>query len=67
MSSKIVSPKKSKMKGSKTEVAAMLGSLLAEKAKESGIKEIVFDRGGFKYHGRVKALAESLRKGGLTF
>jgi large subunit ribosomal protein L18 len=40
---------------------------LAQKAIELGIKEIVFDRGGFKYHGRVKALADGLRRGGLKF
>ena len=41
--------------------------MLAEKAKQAGIKEIIFDRGGFKYHGRIKALAEGLRKGGIKF
>ena len=50
---------------SKTDAASKVGEMLAEKAKESGIKEAVFDRGGFKYHGRIKALAEGLRKGGL--
>ena len=56
---------KAKDKLTKTEKAAKIGEMLAEKAKESGIKEVVFDRGGFKFHGRVKAVAEGLRKGGL--
>lgn len=67
LSSKIISGSKSKIKESKTDKAAKIGEMLAEKAKESGIKEIIFDRGGFKYHGRVKAVAEGLRKGGLKF
>lgn len=58
---------KTKMKGSKTELAGRIGEALAKKAKEAGISNVVFDRGGFKYHGRVKALAEGLRKGGLKF
>jgi len=51
----------------KSEIAALVGEALAEKARSKGIASVVFDRGGFKYHGRVKALAESARKGGLTF
>ncbi|MCX5656255.1 MAG: 50S ribosomal protein L18 [Planctomycetota bacterium] len=47
--------------------AAKVGTLLAAKATESGIKAVCFDRGGRKYHGRVKALAEAARKGGLKF
>lgn len=53
-------------KSTKTEQAALLGQLLAKKAAESGIKEAVFDRRSYKYHGRVKAAAESARNAGLT-
>lgn len=52
---------------SKTEQAKLVGALLAEKSKELGIKQCVFDRGGYLYHGRVKALAEAAREGGLQF
>lgn len=65
LSSKILSHKKSKTKAAKADKASEIGKILSEKAKESGIKEVVFDRGGYKYHGRVKALAEGLRAGGL--
>jgi len=54
-------------KGGDVKGAEILGSLFAEKAKERGITKIVFDRGGYLYHGRVKAFAESARKGGLDF
>ena len=47
--------------------AAKVGAALAAKATDAGITSIVFDRNGYKYHGRVKELAESVRKGGLTF
>ncbi len=47
--------------------AKMLGSLLAKKLEEKGIKKVVFDRGGYLYHGRVKAVAESARKGKIVF
>jgi large subunit ribosomal protein L18 len=59
---------KSKAAGKKKEeVAAMIGSLVAERAKEKGVTKVVFDRGGFVFHGRVKALAEAAREGGLDF
>ena len=51
----------------KSEVAVLVGESIAKKAREKGVKSVVFDRGGFKYHGRVKALADAARKGGLTF
>jgi large subunit ribosomal protein L18 len=51
----------------KSEKAEMVGTLLAETALDKGIKEVVFDRGGYKYHGRIKALAEAARKAGLEF
>jgi large subunit ribosomal protein L18 len=50
-----------------TEQASRVGTLLAERAKAAGIESAVFDRGGYQYHGRVKALAESAREGGLSF
>jgi large subunit ribosomal protein L18 len=59
---------RSKMEGkTKTEQAALVGELLAERAKNKGITAVVFDRGGFRYMGRVKALADGARKGGLDF
>ncbi len=51
----------------KTEVASLVGQRLAERALEKGIGTVVFDRGGYKFHGRVKALADAARKGGLVF
>ena len=51
----------------KQEVAAMIGELIAERAKAQGVTRVVFDRGGFVFHGRVKALAEAARQGGLDF
>ncbi|MBX4190168.1 50S ribosomal protein L18, partial [Candidatus Parcubacteria bacterium] len=65
MSSKVVSKKKSAVKGTKTEVATTIGQKVAEQMKEKGINEAVFDRGGFKYHGRVKAVADGLRNSGI--
>lgn len=52
---------------SKTEQARMVGEALAERAKSKGIETVVFDRGGYRYSGRVKALADGARKGGLEF
>ena len=49
------------------EAAAKVGEALAKKAKKAGIKNVVFDRGGYKYHGRVKALADAARENGLEF
>ena len=54
-------------KGTKTEQAAAVGKALAAEAKNAGIETCVFDRGGYLYHGRVKALAEGAREGGLSF
>jgi len=65
LSNKIVSDSKSKIKGTKTDKAIKIGEMLADKAKEAGISESVFDRSGFRYHGRIKAVADGLRKGGL--
>ena len=56
-----------KKDSTKTDASVALGKVIAEKAKEAGIKQVVFDRNGFKYHGRVKALAESVRAEGLEF
>jgi len=54
-------------KGNKTEQAAEVGKRLAEAAKKAGIEAVVFDRAGYLYHGRVKALADAAREGGLRF
>jgi large subunit ribosomal protein L18 len=51
----------------KTEAARVVGALIAQRGKAQGITQVVFDRGGYKYHGRVKALAEAARQGGLKF
>jgi large subunit ribosomal protein L18 len=53
--------------GKKTERSAEVGKQIAEKAKAAGITRVVFDRAGYKYHGRVKAVAEAAREGGLEF
>ena len=53
--------------GNKTEQSAAVGKLLAERAKGAGIETVIFDRGGYLYHGRVKALADGAREGGLKF
>jgi large subunit ribosomal protein L18 len=54
-------------KGGDREAAAAVGKRIAEKAKAAGVTEVAFDRSGFSYHGRVKALAEAAREGGLKF
>jgi large subunit ribosomal protein L18 len=54
-------------KGTKSEQAHAVGKLLAERAKQAGFESVVFDRAGYLYHGRVKALAEGAREGGLIF
>ena len=51
----------------KTEQAALVGKLVAERSLDSGVSTVIFDRGGYKYHGRVKALAEAAREAGLKF
>lgn len=51
----------------KTERAAVVGKAIAERAKKNGVESVVFDRGGFKYHGRVQALADAAREAGLGF
>ena len=53
--------------GTKTEIAAKVGEAIAKKCLEAGITEVVFDRNGYLYHGRVKALADGARNGGLKF
>tara|TARA_B100001123_G_C14897689_1_gene862498 strand:+ start:125 stop:478 length:354 start_codon:yes stop_codon:yes gene_type:complete len=56
-----------KVKKNKTALSAVIGEILAKRAVEKKINKVYFDRGGYKYHGRVKALADSLRKNGLSF
>jgi large subunit ribosomal protein L18 len=58
---------KSDEKGSKTEMAKKVGALVAESLKQQNISRVVFDRNGFVYHGRIKALAEGAREAGLEF
>jgi large subunit ribosomal protein L18 len=53
--------------GASVEAAKVVGKLIAQRAKEKGIKDVVFDRGSYLYHGRVKALADAAREGGLNF
>ncbi len=54
-------------KGGKSDQAAEVGKVLAQNAKKAGVQRVVFDRGGYLYHGRVKALADAAREGGLEF
>jgi large subunit ribosomal protein L18 len=54
-------------RGSNKDAAAIVGRLIAERAKAAGVDAVVFDRGGYLYHGRVKALADAAREAGLTF
>lgn len=61
------SSKELKAKAKKVDVAAEVGKLAASKAKAAGITEVVFDRGGNRYHGRIKSLAEAAREAGLKF
>ena len=61
------SDKGGKTKGGNVAAAKAIGKLVAERAKEKGIKSVVFDRGGYQYHGRVKALADAARAAGLEF
>ena len=53
--------------GANVEAAKAVGSLIAERAKAKGVKEVIFDRGAYRFHGRVKALADAAREGGLRF
>ena len=53
--------------GGNAEAAALIGKRIAEKAKAAGVSEVAFDRSGYKYHGRIKALADAARENGLTF
>ena len=65
VSASTMEPELREMDAKKVEKAHRVGSLIAERAKEAGIEEVVFDRGGNKYHGRVAAVAEGDREGGL--
>jgi large subunit ribosomal protein L18 len=53
--------------GKNSEAAARVGKLIAERAKAAGVEKVAFDRSGYRYHGRIKALAEAAREGGLQF
>jgi large subunit ribosomal protein L18 len=59
--------KKQFKRGANVAAAKAVGALIASRAKDKGVKAVVFDRGGFQYHGRVKALADAAREGGLQF
>ncbi len=62
-----VNPDIRDQKGTKIEKSAMVGKLIAERAKNAGVSAVVFDRNGYLYHGRIKSLADAAREGGLTF
>jgi large subunit ribosomal protein L18 len=59
--------KDGKTKGGNVAAATAIGKLVAERAREKGVKQVVFDRGGYQYHGRIKALADAAREAGLEF
>jgi large subunit ribosomal protein L18 len=59
--------KDAKINGGNVAAAKAIGKLVAERAKEKGVKQVVFDRGGYQYHGRIKALADAAREAGLEF
>ncbi len=61
------SDKEIKVKGKKAEIAAQVGELMGKKLAEKNIKQAIFDKGAYKYHGRVQALADGIRKGGIKF
>ena len=66
--SSIEKPTRGSLKtGASVEAAKAVGKLIAERAQEKGVKEVIFDRGSYLYHGRIKALAEAAREGGLSF
>jgi len=65
--SSLDAPVKSNKSGNKSAIAKQVGALVAQRAKEKGVVSVVFDRGGYRYHGRVKALADAAREGGLSF
>ena len=56
-----------KLEGKKSEKSVQVGKMIAEKAKAAGVSKVIFDRAGYKYHGRVKAVADGAREGGLEF
>ena len=67
VASSIEKPTRSLKTGASVEAAKTVGKLIAQRAQEKGVKDVIFDRGGYLYHGRVKALAEAAREGGLNF
>jgi large subunit ribosomal protein L18 len=67
MTSKETAKGESRKAGGNVEAAKSVGKLIAERAQEKGIKKVVFDRGGYLYHGRIKALADAAREAGLEF